>query len=255
MKKYALIWCSQNPRMDYREQMRDAFRSDGQHWDILSPFDESFPEQARGYDGYVVSGSEKSIVLDREQPFARRLLALLRHLRAHSGAPVIGICFGAQALAHAYGGEVGPNPDGGFRLGVETLEWSDAARTLEPAGAEQAAALVQSHGECILRLPDASLALASSPSARHEIFLLEQRLLGIQGHPELGRHELKSWFMPLHRPAVDEAAWQRVVQEADIPINRHGVLRMCRQLLAQGRLGSGKQHGSRHGHPTPEEES
>lgn len=236
MKKYALVWCSESTKLDYRHDMLNEFRTEGQDWSILSPGDEAFLEQIKHYDGFVISGSEKSVVDDRQQPFVDRLLRGLQWIRAHSSAPIVGICFGAQAIAAAFGGEVGRNPSGRFRLGVESLEWCNTARQLPALKDMPTPRLVESHGECVKRLPEGSVHLATSPGAVHEIYLLDKRILAVQGHPEVSNRGLTEGFMRVHTQDFSPEAWKTVVEESSIPVERHGVLGLCQQILREGVL-------------------
>ncbi|ATE61204.1 glutamine amidotransferase-related protein [Thauera sinica] len=234
MKRFALVSCSERLGEEFQHMLLACFAGEGEQWNVLSPADPDFAEAAAGYDGYVLSGSEKSVMDDAHTPPVQRLLEWLRHRALPSGSPVLGICFGAQALAAAGGGKVGRNPGGGFRLGVESIRWNDAASRWPEAA--QPAAIVASHGECVLDLPPGGVGLASSASIPHEVFLVGDRVLGIQGHPEMSAHALKSHFMPLHRPLFPAQAWQAVEREAELPLQRDGMVALGRRLLAQGRL-------------------
>lgn len=236
MKRHALVWCSEIAALDYRKHMVDQFRREGERWEVLSPGDADFLEKAAGYDGYVVSGSEKSVVDDAETPLVSHLLRFLRNVRAQSRSPVLGICFGAQALAAAFGGRIGRNPDGAFRLGVETLQWVDGIDVERWPEAEAASVLIQSHGECVEQLPPGGTLLAGSSTIPHEIFLVEDRFLGIQGHPEIDSRMMTGTFMQLHRSLFDDAQWAAVEQESQLPVHRDTILAMGRRLLANGRL-------------------
>lgn len=237
MKKIALIWCDPVAEAaGLKESLHQVFRSDGQAWDVLSPEDEDFIERASTYDAYVISGSPRSVVDDAQSTLVRNTLNLIRKLRDTSSVPILGICFGAQSLAEALGGKVGPNPSGQFKLGVDTLKWTadaDVTRWPEIAGP---AALVQSHGECVLMLPPNSLHLASSAITEHEIFLIEDRFLGVQGHPEINNDLLRKVFMAYHRPLFDDAQWGAVQAQADQPLERDAVIALGRRLLTEGAL-------------------
>lgn len=236
MKRFALIWCSRTTDLRLQAALLNAFRGEQQHWDVITPAEDDFVERARGYDGYVISGSPRSVVDDADKPFVRNLLALIEDVRAHSSAPMIGVCFGAQAIAAALGGRVGRNPDGRFKLGAERLDWlpqPDPARWPELASTP---VLAQSHDECISQLPPGSELLAASPSAATEIFLVQRRFLGIQGHPELDNLLLQQAFLPLHRRQFDDEAWQQVEREAQQPLRPEPVLALGRRLLIEGNL-------------------
>lgn len=236
MKKFALIWCSENPLLDYRDYMLGQLSGGTEQWEVLSPADPGFLEQAKGYDGYVISGSEKSVVDDLDAPLIQRLFALIHEVRVATSAPIVGICFGAQALAAALGGRVGRNESGQFRLGVESLKWLAPSTTQQWPEITQDITLVQSHGECVLKMPPDSALLASSPSAVHEIFLAENRFLAIQGHPEADASWLRKMFMPFHRDAFDDTQWEAIEHESRQPVKREGVLALIRRLLKDGHL-------------------
>ena len=222
--------------MDYREHMIDQFRRQDEHWEVLSPGDPDLLDKAAAYDGYVVSGSEKSVIDDAATPFVSNLLAFLRAVRTQSASPVLGICFGAQALAAALDGKVGRNPARTFRLGVESLQWMNGIDVERWPEADSTSILIESHGECVEQLPVDSTQLASSRTIPHEIFLIGVRFLGIQGHPEIDSQMLTETFMQLHRSMFDEAQWKAVEQESKLPVHRDAVLAMGRRLLDNGRL-------------------
>lgn len=248
MKKFALIWCSENPLLDYQAHMLEEFRSGTEHWDVLSPADDNFLELAKNYDGYVISGSEKSVVDDRNQPFLIRLFALLRHVREASQAPIVGICFGAQAIAVAFGGKVGRNQDGQFRLGVEPLQWLPHNEPGKWPEITTEISLVESHGESVLQMPANSVLLATSPTAPHEVFLLEDRFLAIQGHPEVDGSWLRSTFMPFHKHSFDDTGWSAVERESLLPVKREGILAITQRLLRDGSLQAGQSSRRLHEH-------
>ncbi len=236
MKRIALVWCSERLGTTFQRMFLDTFRQPGEQWDVLSAADPEFEALATGYDGYVISGSEKSVVEDAQTPLVARLLGWLSRTAETSASPVLGICFGAQAVAAALGGKVGRNPGSGFRLGVETLECNAAADRQRWPELDPNAVLVASHGECVLTLPTNTTELASSKTVPHEIFLIRDRFLGIQGHPEMTIRDLQEGFMPLHRAQFSAEKWREVEQECGLTLRREGVVALGRRLLAQGRL-------------------
>src|SRR5690606_23101726 len=112
--------------------------------------------------GVIVSGSG-AMVSDREA-WSERTADWLRDA-AHGGAPVFGICYGHQLLAHALGGEVADNPRG-LELGTVDLELRAEAGD-DPlftglGGRIQAQA---THVQSVLRPPEGAVVLAGSALA------------------------------------------------------------------------------------------
>ena len=119
------------------------------------------PEPASGWeaDGFVLMGSAAS-VYDR-LPWLGPLSDWLRPLlTGEVEAPLLGICFGHQLIAHVAGGEVGfLNEDRAKRLGVEQSRF-EGSRLLP---GRHSLRVVVSHREEVSRLPDGFRRVARRP--------------------------------------------------------------------------------------------
>jgi len=99
-----------------------------------------------------------------------------------SGVPVLGICYGMQALAHALGGQVAAAA--GREYGQAVVETVTENRLLPPGRQT----VWMSHGDRIERLPDGFTALAASAHSPAAAMGDERRgWYGLQFHPEV-RH-------------------------------------------------------------------
>ena len=98
--------------------------------------------------------------------------------------PVIGICLGAQMIASALGGEVGPMQGAG-EIGFTDVELSPIAHTdTIMAGIAWRSPQFQKHKFEITSLPDGATCLASSSACKVQAFRTGMRTYGFQYHFE-----------------------------------------------------------------------
>lgn len=134
------------------------------------------PEEitARAPAGLVLSGGPASV----NEPGAPRLDPAILDL----GIPVLGICYGMQAMAVALGGDVGRTGTGEF--GKTEVELDETATLFH--GIPPAHSCWMSHNDAVTRLPDgfrATGSTAGAPTAAMEH--ADGRLHAVQFHPEV----------------------------------------------------------------------
>jgi len=124
-----------------------------------------------------------------------------------TGVPVLGICYGFQAMARALGGEVahtGQREFGGTQLSIA----GSGGELL--GGLPEQQTVWMSHGDCVTVAPDGFIVTASSPRAPVAAFEdVANRRAGVQFHPEVrhtqhGQHVLERF---LHTMAGIEPMW------------------------------------------------
>ena len=133
--------------------------------------DDVFPDSVESADGWLITGSRYSV--NDSDPWISKLIALIRQIKA-SGRPMVGICFGHQAIAKALGGAVGENP-GGWVAG--------AAEYRTPDGAYDRTLLAW-HKEQILTLPGEAQIVSGSSACPYSVLRYGDAALSYQAHPE-----------------------------------------------------------------------
>jgi GMP synthase-like glutamine amidotransferase len=159
-----------------------AFKARGADLRVhLFPDDGPFPDLT-GIDHIVVLGAAWSVY--DETKVGDWIGAELAWLRAadEAGVPVLGICFGAQALAAALGGSVAAAPR--MELGWRTVE------TFEP-GLIEAGPWLEFHGDQCILPPDARLLARTEVCA--QAFTIG-RNLAVQFHPEVNGAQVRRWL-------------------------------------------------------------
>ena len=123
----------------------------------------------------ILSGGPSSVYADGAPSVGADLF--------EAGVPVLGICYGFQAMANALGGTVAET---GLReYGRTATTFEGEARSIL-AGAAQAPTVWMSHGDAVSQAPEGFEVLATTAGAPVAAFANEaKRLYGVQWHPEV----------------------------------------------------------------------
>ncbi|MDP1714660.1 MAG: glutamine-hydrolyzing GMP synthase [Anaerolineales bacterium] len=136
--------------------------------------------------GFILSGGPKS-VYEEGAPYIQQFIL-------ESGLPILGICYGMQALTHVLGGEVSPSVEREY--GPAILE------PLMPSILSVISQVWMSHGDKITRMPDGFIALAKSGNSPFAAMGdMQRKYFGVQFHPEV--HHTPNGVELLKHFAVD----------------------------------------------------
>lgn len=153
---------------------------------------DGLPATIAGYDGLVMLGGGFMPDEDSRAPW----LVTERNLAAQAVAtdlPTLGICLGAQVLAHVAGGRV--------RAQYGPTERGATVITATPAGRDdpvtevlaQGAPMIENHRDLITELPPDADLLASSQAVANQAFRLGSHVRALQFHPEACAEDLLGW--------------------------------------------------------------
>ena len=149
----------------------------------------------------ILSGGPKSVHVDGAPSLDPAIYDL--------GLPILGICYGAQLIAHQLGGEVGRGSRGEYgRTRMNRIAGTESSLLVGDVPDEQD--VWMSHFDAISRVPAGFVATASTPDA--PVAVLEnpqRRIWGVQYHPEVvhspfGAEVLRRF---LHDLAECDATW------------------------------------------------
>src|ERR687886_502167 len=124
--------------------------------------------------GFILSGGPASVYAPEAPLVPRHVL--------DSGKPILGICYGMQALAYQLGGEV--EPGNKREYGPAVVRVSDPPPAIFP-GLPPEFSVWMSHGDVVRRLPPGFCAAATSDNSPTAAMWNGDGLIGLQFHPEV----------------------------------------------------------------------
>ena len=159
------------------------------------------------FDLFIILGGPMSANDERHYAWLADEKVCIRAL-VQSGKPVLGICLGAQLIAAAMGSRIYKNYT--KEIGWFDIELTDVA--VNPFALPTQMRVFHWHGETF-ELPTGAQLLASSEVCKHQMFLLGERVVGLQCHLETTLENAKS--MVLH--CADELSGQhgKYIQPAE----------------------------------------
>ncbi len=157
----------------YTQLIARKVRENNVYCDIY-PFNH-YPEPDESVKGVILSGSPSSV---------REPGAPVPDIFGIKGKlPILGICYGAQYMAHHYGGEVEASDSREYgRARLTTIDESSGLLK----GVEVQTQVWMSHGDTIMKLPSNYKIIASTADVDVAAYELEdEQTFGLQFHPEV----------------------------------------------------------------------
>lgn len=150
-------------------------------------------------DAYVITGSPAGVYDDR--PWIEPLKQFL--VEAKGKAAMVGVCFGHQVMAEAFGGKV-EKSDKGLGLGLHTYEIKEQLSWMD---GDAAISIPAVHQDQIVALPPNARAVAGSDFSPNGVVVYDDHpAFSIQTHPE---------FDPAYPATLIEGGWEgRLTPEA-----------------------------------------
>ena len=157
-----------------------------------------FPSTAEAYDAYLVTGSAAGVY--DPDPWIAPLVEFLRSAKGR--AKLVGVCFGHQVMAEAFGGKVIKSPKG-WGLGLQDYAVEDVEPWMDPVAH---VALAASHQDQVVELPPGARIVAASDFTPFAALAYgDQPAISMQPHPE---------FEPAYATALIERRLETVLNEA-----------------------------------------
>jgi len=162
---------------DYPSMFRTLFGPNAYDYQTFDVAAGQYPEQIADFPAYVITGSSAGVY--DPLPWIAPLMDFLR--QAKGQAAMVGVCFGHQVMAEAFGGKVIKSPKG-WGVGLHSYDvregrpWMDAAPRI---------AVPASHQDQVVDLPPGARVVASSDFTPFGMLAYDEaKAVSIQLHPE-----------------------------------------------------------------------
>ncbi len=121
--------------------------------------------------GFILSGGPKS-VYEKDAPYIQKFIL-------ESGLPILGICYGMQALTHALGGQVDSSAQ-------REYGYAEIEPLISNTPISNLSRVWMSHGDKVTRMPEGFIALAKSGNSPFAAMGdMQRKYFGVQFHPEV----------------------------------------------------------------------
>lgn len=137
-----------------------------------------FPDNANQCDAWVITGSKFNVY--QNSPWMLRLKSLILEV-SDSNKPMLGICFGHQIIADAFGGVV-DKYEGGWGVGLHSYNLTQGSDFIN--GAPGSFAISAMHQDQVLTLPKNAKVFAESEFCQYAGLIYDDQIMTLQAHPE-----------------------------------------------------------------------
>jgi GMP synthase (glutamine-hydrolysing) len=206
------------------ELFADVIAEDGhelQEWDIRL---QGAPPRA--FDAVMVFGGDQNVGDEVQYPWLHEEYEALNDW-VREGTPLLGVCLGAQTLAHALGARV--SPLGSTMAGFYESELTAAGVDDPVLGVLPPRFEALNANAYHFEIPDGATELARGPVPQG--FRVDGSAWAVQFHPEVRRHQLLEWFRDDPTLPKPLEALEAELDEKLDAWQAHG-RRLCRAFLA-----------------------
>ena len=184
----------------------------------------ALPARPEAHRAYIITGSPAGVY--ENLPWIEPLKAFLRN--AKENAKLVGVCFGHQLMAEAFGGKVEKSRKG-WGVGLQTYEVTGRASWMDEA---DRVSIPVSHQDQIVVQPPATAVLAASDFTPFGVLAwTDQPAISMQFHPEFEPDYARA-LIELRRDSLPDP--DAALASLEAPDDRARVAGWIRRFLRNG---------------------
>lgn len=217
---------SLRPRFGTYHQMFEELLGPDFDYTVFEVQKGHWPERPEDYDGFVITGSAAGVYED--DPWIGELMDWLRQAKGRT--KLVGVCFGHQAMAQAFGGKVIKSPKG-WGVGLHAYE----VKAREPWMAPDARtfSIPASHQDQVVEPPPNARVIAGEDFAPYAALAYDdQPAVSFQGHPEFAPAYATALIESRREEKLTDAQADRAVESLKAPNDNREVGTWIRNFLS-----------------------
>ncbi|KAI8053818.1 class I glutamine amidotransferase-like protein [Syncephalis plumigaleata] len=200
---YPVLYTNMLKRALVERGLESSLQLDIETFDIVNAM--VYPEQPETFDAILISGSAATAF--DQLPWITRLIEYTRELpQIAPNTRLVGICFGHQIIARAFGGQLERNTQG-WEFGWTELKLTKAGASFLKTD-KATLSVQQVHKDHVIQLPTGFQELASTDISPNQIMWRPHQIFSIQAHPEFSSSLVKDLLEIRHQRGIidDETA-------------------------------------------------